>query len=188
MRIVMLRHGLTQTNLKKQYIGRIDDPLCAEGIDALSKNKPDESVLKVYTSGKIRTKQTARILYPNAEIIQCGDLDEIDFGDFEGKSYADLVNNPDYVQWLESGCSRTCPNGEDKKHFTDRCVRTFLDIVQIETAPLYFVVHGGTIMAILSALSATQRDYFSWSVPCGTGYELEYSDEKLVLIRERGAL
>lgn len=186
MQIIMLRHGLTRSNLSKKYIGRTDEELCAEGIDALRKIEPDTSVLKVYTSTKIRTQQTAKILYPNAEILQCKGFDEMNFGDFEGKGYSDLTESPEYKSWTDSGCVSPCPNGESKDTFTQRCVSTFLDIAVRQAESLHLVVHGGTIMAIMSELSAVQWDYFDWAVPCGGGYELEYSSGILTPVCKRG--
>lgn len=186
MQIIMLRHGLTSSNLSKKYIGRTDEGLCAEGIEALQKIKPDISVSKVYTSTKIRTQQTAKILYPNAEIFQCEGFDEMNFGDFEGKEYPDLTESPEYKSWIDSGCINPCPNGESKDSFTQRCVSAFLDIAKWQEASLHLVVHGGTIMAIMSALSSVRRDYFDWAVPCGGGYELEYSGGILTPVCRRG--
>lgn len=187
MRINMLRHGLTRSNLERLYLGKTDEPLCAEGVEALRRFALDESVLKVYTSCKLRTRQTAEILYPNAEIIQLQGFDEIDFGDFEGRSYDELSENADYKNWLKSGCTSAFPNGESKSEFSERCVKTFRGLAEGTDGPLHLVVHGGTIMAILAELGFPRRDYFDWSVPCGAGYELEYEKNRLKQILEEGA-
>ncbi|MFR7736011.1 MAG: histidine phosphatase family protein [Eggerthella lenta] len=42
-------------------------------------------MFRVITSGMARTDQTARILFPNAELMACPGLREMDFGDFEAK-------------------------------------------------------------------------------------------------------
>ena len=37
MKLLLIRHGMTQGNLEKRYIGRTDEPLCAEGRTVLQK-------------------------------------------------------------------------------------------------------------------------------------------------------
>ena len=46
MKINLIRHGMTAGNLEKRYIGRMDEPQCAEGISGLGFRKyPDHGVL-----------------------------------------------------------------------------------------------------------------------------------------------
>ena len=35
MKIYFIRHGLTEGNIQKKYIGKTDEPLCTEGIAEL---------------------------------------------------------------------------------------------------------------------------------------------------------
>ena len=54
--------------------------------------------------------------------------------------------------------------------FVKRCSSAFLEIVNrnISTSDhLYFVLHGGTIMAICHDLSEPHKDYFNWHIKCG---------------------
>ena len=39
MKIILIRHGKTEGNIKNRYIGRTDEPLCGEGLDEIRKNK-----------------------------------------------------------------------------------------------------------------------------------------------------
>ena len=91
MLIVLLRHGETAYNEQHRYQGASDVPLSERGRAKLrtADNAPDE----VIVTPLCRTKQTAAILFPNAKQIVCDDLREMDFGDFEGRTYDEMKND-----------------------------------------------------------------------------------------------
>ncbi len=83
--VVLIRHGMTAGNLWKRYIGSTDEPLCPEGIaflQGLSYPVTD----RVYVTRRLRTRQTAELLFPGAEQVIVPGLEEMNFGIFEGKS------------------------------------------------------------------------------------------------------
>ena len=51
-----------------------------------------------------RARQTAHILFPQAEQIVVPGLREMDFGTFEGRNYIEMENDPDYRAWVDSNC------------------------------------------------------------------------------------
>lgn len=97
---------------------------------------------------------------------------EMDFGDFEGKNYQELSGNPDYQAWIDSNGTLPFPNGESREEFAARSIRGFyrmMGMIKEENPYLVAaVVHGGTIMALLSSLYG--GDYFDFQVPNGEGY------------------
>lgn len=174
MKVVLTRHGATASNAEKRYCGAgSDEALSAEGANALLRMQASPFRGPVYTSGMLRTEQTAKILYPLAHILRVPDLREMEFGLFEGKNYLDLTDNEDYRSWVEGGCRGLCPGGEDRASFVERCCRAFLQVIDSEARKgsdeARFVVHGGTIMSIVSEFSLPQLEYFSvMTVPGGT--------------------
>ena len=71
-KIHLIRHGLTEANLKQQYIGSTDMPLAAVGLSELQRLKNENDypkVDKVYSSPMLRCKQTANVLYPSKDIM-----------------------------------------------------------------------------------------------------------------------
>ena len=70
----LIRHGLTEGNLKGLYIGSGSDlPLCAEGRAQLKTLKKDfgyPQVPLVFTSPMLRATQTAEILFPGVRQIE----------------------------------------------------------------------------------------------------------------------
>ena len=111
-----------------------------------------------------RTDQTARILFPNAELMACPGLREMDFGDFEGRSAAELKEDARYRAWVDSWCETRCPHGEGKSDFTRRVVAAFREACESEcdqgSGRAVFVVHAGTVKALLSELAVPKMEYF----------------------------
>ena len=194
MKILLTRHGTTAGNLEKHYIGAgSDEPLYTRDLSGITVYP---NVERVYTSGMLRTVQTAEIMYPNARQIPLPGLREMDFGIFEGKNWIELSSCGDYRAWVEGGCTGRCPGGESRQEFVDRCVETFKLLMERQAGErseeIHLVVHGGTIMALLSTMAVPVRDYFSCETPCSgqwvcrlNGYHLEiletpeYKKEKL---------
>lgn len=182
MKIVLRRHAATPGNERGCYVGSSNEELSEQGRAYAQSLAANLNVQTVYTSALIRTIQTAGILYPHAHIVQYAELNEMDFGAFELHTWKDLKDDADYCAWVDSGCENTCPGGESKALFTQRAVDAFLSLIksQLPHNPeeLHFVVHGGTIMALLSTLAYPQKDYFDWRASYCGGYELIY-DTKL---------
>lgn len=183
-RLIFIRHGKTRGNLRGAYIGRTDEPLCDEGIAELEvKEFPRANV--VISSPMKRCIQTADIIYPNVPIKIYNDLRECDFGDFEGKNYAELNGNDDYQAWIDSGGEMTFPNGEGHKEFTDRCCAAFLRAVsECNEKNIAFVVHGGTVMSVLERFAVPKKGYYDYMIKNGGGYLAELSDEKIQITDE----
>ena len=184
--ILLLRHGKTPGNTLRQYIGSTDEPLSPEGRAELSE-KHYPAANKVYISSMLRCRETAELLFPGAVLQPVPDLREMDFGHFEGRSYLDMAEDAEYSAWLASNCEAPIPGGEKKSDFTERCCAAFLDVLsRDEASRLVFVVHGGTIMAILSRFGSPERSYYDWSVGNGRGFRLMWESGigKLYVIEE----
>lgn len=170
MRIYLIRHGMTAGNLQKRYIGRTDQPLCAEG-EAQLQSKRYPAAARVFCSPLSRCVQTARLIYPDLSPVLLPGLAEMDFGEFEGKNYAELSGDARYQRWVDGGGMGGFPGGEDRAAFCVRCRAAFAQALALPGAePAAFVVHGGTIMAVLSGFAVPTRDYFDWHAPNGGGF------------------
>lgn len=185
MRVDLVRHGATAGNGQKRYLGgSTDEPLSASGIEALRALPVDGVVARVYASPLRRAVETARILFPEAEIVPVRALREMEFGSFERKNADELCDDGAYRSWVDGGCEGRCPGGESRGEFVDRCVRAFLACMEKEekrgSDRAVFAVHGGTIMAILSELADPTIPYFEASVPPGGRWECGWEDKRLV--------
>ena len=204
-KITWIRHGMTQANGEHRYIGKTDEPLSETGIRLLQEKKkeyfssPPEFL---YTSPMKRCVQTAELLFERNPIL-IPEWKEMDFGQFEGKNYEELKDDPCYQKWIDSNGTLPFPGGESREQFIRRSMEGFdwmmSDIlkrsekntgIQNGTDPQYLksncgteipvvaVVHGGTIMNIMEAYALPKRAFYEWHVGNGCGYlvELELQD------------
>ena len=174
MQVTLIRHSKTPGNAELRYNGRTDEPLSEEGVALAEQVGADLGVHRVCVTPLQRTQQTAVILFPEAEQIVVDDLREMDFGDFEGRSYTEMEHDQAYRAWVEGGCLAPCPNGEGREEFSDRVCAAFEGVVRAAAErgeeTLTFVVHGGTIMAIMERFVRPRQDYYSYSVKNCQGY------------------
>ena len=168
MRLIMLRHGKTPGNLQKRYIGRTDEPLCAEGEQQARAVGAVQSVPLVYVSPLLRARQTAEIAFPDARQIVVPDLREMDFGDFDNLNFQELSDNPDYRAWVEGNCEARCPHGESKDDFSRRTANAIRALLRHAfdqgDDQVIVVAHGGTIMAAMDSFTCGKGSYYSWHV------------------------
>lgn len=182
--LVLIRHGETAANREHRYLGSTDEPLSDEGIMTLvsykrQKRYPDVAYL--FSSPMKRCLETAEIIYPNLCPVVIPEWTEMDFGEFEYKNYEELKCDVRYQAWIDSGGTLAFPGGESREAFILRCERGFARMReqlykaaerrqgrQIRTG---IIVHGGTIMALMSLYDASgQKDYFDYQAANGGGY------------------
>ena len=153
--IVLIRHGKTEGNKEKRYIGRTDQPLSEEGIAGIKENLGRyPSVEKVYASPMKRTRQTAELIYPGQASELVDGLREMDMGVFEGKNHAELKNR--LILYFMGGDPRKDQAYRGRVHegfwktyhgcFSHR----YLAICRQGIKRSAVVAHGGTIMSIVS--------------------------------------
>ena len=190
--LVMIRHGATLSNKEHRYLGKTDEALSDEGRKSLLKKKNENKYPKVsvvFTSPMKRCVETAEILYPESAKIVVDEWKEMDFGDFEGKNYWDLKEDVRYQEWIDSNGVLPFPNGESRAAFIERCKKGFArmmnDLMETESFGLQgigLVVHGGTIMALLSTLC--EGEYFDYQVTNEDGYRciLKWSNDNFEIV------
>ncbi|MFZ5708003.1 MAG: histidine phosphatase family protein [Pseudomonadota bacterium] len=122
--IFLARHG-THAEAGQILSGRSGIALSPAGeaqAERLGRLARRERVAKVQTSPRARTVRTARIvadaLGVDTEIESA--LDEIDFGDWTGRSFATLESDPAWVRWNEARHVAATPNGETMASATQR--------------------------------------------------------------------
>mgnify|MGYP000934530215 CR=1 FL=1 len=176
MRILLIRHGMTEGNIHRRYNGRTDEPLCEQGILQAQAAGVLNTMAHVYVSPMKRAMQTAKICFPNAKTHIIEDLREMDFGDFEGRTADEMASDTAYLEWVKGNCQGQCPNGESIASFEKRVQTAFevviRDSLERRLEELAVVAHGGSIMAIMSKFADPVGNYYDWYVPNCCGYEI----------------
>ena len=95
MKIIVLRHGMTEYNKRGVGNGQVmEDPLVPEGIEQVRSMLPllPEHIDLLYVSDLLRTPQTAEIVNEkyHAPIIYDPRLREVDYGTLVGKSWGQM--------------------------------------------------------------------------------------------------
>lgn len=175
IRVYLIRHGFTEGNLKKRYIGWTDEPLCEAGIREL-KCRTYPRAERIFVSPMLRCRQSAALIYPDKpyEVVEA--FKECHFGRFENKNYEELSEDKAYKQWIDSMGTLPFPEGERIEAFKKRTLHGFYKVLLqcqkdgIKTAAL--VIHGGSIMTLMEHYAFPQGNYYDYQIRNGEGYEL----------------
>ncbi len=165
----VIRHLPTMGNEERKYIGWTDEPIVATDVRRVA------SAQVVVGSDLLRAKQTAALYYPGVMYEGNPNWRECHFGDFEGKTYADLEEDIDYRRWIEDPY-RYAPRGGESLAALEQRVLSALKQV---TNGAVIVTHGGPIRLLLTKFSPVVSEFWSWSIPHGTGYRLEWASEQV---------
>lgn len=177
--IALFRHGLTEENKRKAYLGWNDSPLCPESKRIGTRKRYDH----YFSSDLQRCITTVKLLFPNNDLTVLQELREMNFGEWEGKTYYDLKEDKLYQKWLSDPLFSSPPGGESFQTFTKRVDTGWKFISQHIISGNYnsgaIVTHGGVIRYLLSKFAPEQRDFWSWQTSHNQGYELRFDCEGL---------
>lgn len=190
-KICLIRHGITEGNKNRLYYGHSDIPLASEGVDELVRLAkagiyPDSASAEFYTTGLTRTEQTLFLIYGDRPHGRIDALREINFGDFEMKTYEELKDTEEYRIWVADEKGELAPpGGESVRAFYERIREGFAELKnrhllktlsmrhQAEEALSVVVCHGGSISAVMEALFPGEKEnFYQWIPDPGHGYLL----------------
>ncbi|MCM3744210.1 histidine phosphatase family protein [Sporosarcina luteola] len=167
--LYLIRHFPTAGNLERKYIGWTDEPIVpVEDEESYRFMKTDCRV--VYGSDLLRARQSAALLMPDADYHADARLRECHFGEFEGKTYAELEKDMDYRNWLDDPQTFAPRGGESLEDVEKRVMDA---LVSLQNGAVV-VTHGGPIRIALTRFSSEQRNFWSWRIPHGSIWKLEW--------------
>lgn len=175
--VTLLRHGLTKANLEKRYLGWTDIPLLETEKRKL-KAMPyfGQEFDYCVTSDLLRAKQTAEILCPHLKCLKTKAFREMNFGEWEMKTYEDLKDDANYRAWISAPENSQPSKGEDFQAMKARINAGFQqlreDTLQQKRNNILLVAHGGVIRCLLMALTTEKKQFFEWNVLHDTGIRL----------------
>ena len=147
--VYLVRHGETEWSRSGQHTGRTDIPLTPLGREQaldLGRRVAGHGFALVLTSPLSRAAETARLAgFRDAE--QLDDLREWDYGEFEGRTTADIRNElPDWTIW--TGPWR---GGETAKQIAARADRVLARCLDPAVAGDCLLFAHGHILRVLTA-------------------------------------
>ncbi|MDW0116421.1 histidine phosphatase family protein [Sporosarcina thermotolerans] len=164
--LYLIRHLQTAGNRERKYIGWTDEPI--EKVSDVFWNLAIPEI--VHGSDLLRAQETAALLFPNAVYHSDARFRECNFGNFEGKTYADLEMDKDYRNWLDD-MERRAPRGGESMSDVERRV---LEALTEMPNGAVIVTHGGPIRIAMTRFSKEVSDFWSWEVPHGSAWKFEW--------------
>lgn len=161
VRLLLVRHGEVEANRSFRYLGRRDDALTNRGREqakAVSATLEQLKIDAVVASPLRRAFETAEIIAARAGItVKVDDrLVELDFGDWDGRSRAEVVAASDggrrMVEAWEADPTLPVPGGESLAELQQRVVALADDFAECRGgATVVMVSHMGAIKTLLLA-------------------------------------
>ncbi len=120
--IFVVRHGQTEWSAAGKHTGRTDVPLTREGraqAAALASELADRDFTLVLCSPLRRARETCELAGQAERAVIDDDIQEWDYGDYEGLTTAEIRQiNPDWNLWRDG-----CPGGEQSEQVAARADR-----------------------------------------------------------------
>ncbi len=188
MKLILFRHGLTVANERHLYCGSTDLPLSETGRRELRALRasgvlPAIDGMRVITSGARRCEETLTELYGAIPFETEPELWEMDFGDFELRSYEELKNDPAYLAWITGDNeANVAPGGESGDMMRKRAIAALGGLLE-DGRPAAVFTHGGVIAAIMQCLFPWPgKNRYQWQPEPGRGYVINTSDNTYMKI------
>ncbi|MCP9883097.1 histidine phosphatase family protein [Cyanobium sp. Alchichica 3B3-8F6] len=146
-----MRHGATEWALSGRHTGQTDLPLLPEGeaeARALAPMLARQRFAAVLVSPLQRARRTAELAGLGAQARICPDLQEWDYGRYEGITTATIREQvPGWTVW-----SHGCPDGESCPQVEERCQRVIAlaESLAAPQAPAVALVAHGHILRSLA--------------------------------------
>lgn len=147
LRLFLIRHGETAWSLSGQHTGRTDLPLTAHGEQMARALRPALSSIaftRVLSSPRLRARRTCVLASLNDMADVDSELDEWEYGDYEGLRTADIrAMRPDWDIWKDG-----CPGGETAAAISARADRLLARLSQ-DSGDIALFSHGqfGAVLA-----------------------------------------
>ncbi|MBA9085867.1 alpha-ribazole phosphatase [Fontibacillus solani] len=159
----LIRHGLTSWNVDRRYQGHSDVELLPNekhGLEALSRKLKGVPFSAIYCSDLLRCRQTLKYVLPDLDtkgVHYDSRLREMNFGEWEGKTYDMLKDIPLYCSWIDQPKCYTPSGGESWQQFEGRVNEIYCELRDISlnsNDPVLIVTHGGVISMMATFMNS----------------------------------
>jgi len=162
MKILLLRHGETDTNLR----GLTHKRGAQEGLNKTGQEQArhladvckSHGVQALYSSPELRATETARIISKEIglEPLILEDLAERHWGAWEGHPWSDIVARLRPMS-IQERYTFVPPNGESWEQM-ERRLKKMIAIIQSKSTTAAVITHGGALRALMPALKGEPLD------------------------------
>jgi broad specificity phosphatase PhoE len=146
--VYLVRHGDTAWSKSGKHTGRTEVPLSEEGerkARLLAPRLASVSFTRVLTSPRQRAQKTCELAGLGAGAVTEVELAEWDYGDYEGKTSADILKERPTWNLFRDGC----PGGETPAEVTARADRLVARLRSMEgNVALFSHGHFGRVLAV----------------------------------------
>lgn len=151
--VQLLRHG-AHSDVGHRLTGRgTDHGLTHDGrrqaetaAAQLERSRPHA----IYSSPRRRTRETAAIVADRLglDVIEAPALDEVDFGEWTGRSFAELDRDPRWLRWNAERSRARCPGGESQGEAQARALAFAFEASARHRGPVLLVTHCDIVRAL----------------------------------------
>ncbi|MEM6702785.1 MAG: histidine phosphatase family protein [Acidobacteriota bacterium] len=187
-RLFMVRHGESVANLEARFTRHDDEPLTDRGVEqAVERGRSLVGLCRpvaLYASPFLRAVRTAQEVgrpFGLVEPTLVPDLREQNFGEFEGRSYAEFGPLVEKVTAL-GRWDLSAPGGESLRGVADRVGRALDELVATHPGDDVLVVSHGGVMAAARGWAQGHFEIPPEPTANADGYVLESSDGRLRLL------
>jgi broad specificity phosphatase PhoE len=174
-------------------MGQLDVPLDETGeaqVLAVSRRLENEMPAVIYTSGLKRAQQTAiaiqSAMSAHPEVKPDTRLNEMHFGDWQGKTYAELLESDPaaLARWESDRLNGAPPNGESFQMLADRVQAAYLAIRSKHADQTVLVAgHGGSLQVlIVLALELPPETFWKMRLSNASLSELQINEAGATLL------
>jgi len=182
---LLMRHGETAWNREGRVMGRQPVDLDEAGRQQVELAVPLARVLApdlIVSSPLPRAMQSAEIISRGVgaiDIITDDRLEEVRYGDWEGKVYHQLIQEESYVNYRKAPLESATPGGETIRQVQERGVAAVdAAVTDYRGKRVLFVSHGDIIRTVLCHyMRLDLRHFHRLRVDNATFFGIEISDE-----------
>jgi alpha-ribazole phosphatase len=182
--VLLVRHA--HTDMAGRFCGRSDPDLSQLGqqqLQEIVQRIGRWPFTKVYSSSRMRARRTAETVAASRclDVNVRSGLDEIHFGTWEGKSWAEIeaLYPVDATRWLNAHPAGAATGGEPYVNFQQRVLNEFRYLAkEAQNTCIAIVTHAGFIRtALVSVAGPDAADAWALPLEYGTITELNYLQE-----------
>jgi len=117
---------------------------------------------KIYTSPLLRCRILSEDLFPDYSVIHDKRLEELNFGDWEGKTWDEIYSQEKGSYWMNNYLSVCCPKGESYPELKNRVMSFYRELCSSNIRNIAIVTHAGVIRILKSIITKESiEDVFS---------------------------